>query len=131
VPPLHCAIRVVGYGLNSGHDSVDDMSVPKSSRNLLAIVCWRGQQLMVGGVANQNSEHDFLWEQENFQLAVVRTRHSPRVLSPDYGEHFAQIAQGPSPLPVAIPLSRNSPLQHSVSAHRSSPLLMFLLSSSH
>ena len=123
----HCEILVVGYGLNSGHVSVDDTSVLKSLRSLPAIVCWKGQQLMVGGVANQNLEHDFLWDQEKLQPTVARIHHNPLVSSPDFGVHFAQPTQGLSPLQAAIPSSHNSLQQLFVPAHQSFPLLMSLL----
>ena len=82
---------------------------------------------MVGGVANQSLEHNFLWEQEKFQQAVARTRHSPLVSSPDFGVHFARPAQGLSPLPTAIPSSHSSLQQLFVPAHQFFPLLMSLL----
>jgi hypothetical protein len=124
----HCEILAVGYGLSSGHVSVDVMSVLKSLRSLPDIVCWKGRQLMVGGVANQSLEHDFLWEQEKLQPAVARMHHNPLVSSPDFGEHFAQPAQHLSPLPAAIPLSHSSLQQLFVPAHQFFPLLMSHLS---
>jgi hypothetical protein len=123
----HCGILVVGYGLNSGHDSVDDTSVLKSLRSLPVIVSWKGLQLMVGGVVNQSLEHEFLWEQQKFQQAVARTRHSQLVSSPDFGAHFARTAQHLSPLPTATPSSHSSQQQLFVPARQFFPLLMSLL----
>jgi len=83
---------------------------------------------MVGGVANQNLEQDFLWEQGKLQPAAARTRHNPPVSNPDFGVHFAQPPQGRSPLQADILSSHSSLQQLFVPAHQSFPLLMSLLS---